>query len=58
MNDTTPTRAMYLMHFDGADGTFTLEREVVGGIRAASRVALEIANGRTDCFVRGVERLA
>lgn len=45
----------YLIHLEGIDGTSTLEREVVGGIRAAYRLAQELAAGRLFCIVRGVE---
>ena len=43
----------YLLHFEGIDGTFTLEREAPT-IKSAYRLALELASKRINCNVRGV----
>jgi hypothetical protein len=52
MPDTT--WKTYVLHFDGIDGAFTLER-TAPSLKAAYRLALVLAEGRCDCFVRGVE---
>jgi hypothetical protein len=52
--DGREARKLYLLHFDGVDGTFTLEREAFS-LKGAYQLALELAAGRISCFVRGVE---